>query len=66
MAIQQIQHDGDAARLRVRQVWPGATSTYTGAYSAQVYDEASGTVLGEAEAAEFAVEHAWVNAAERL
>lgn len=66
MALEQVQLDGDVARSQVRQAWPNATSIYTGAYAAQVYDEHTGRVLGKAEATEFAVEHAWVNAAGRM
>lgn len=63
MALEQIQLDGNAARLEVRKVWPAATSTYIGATTAEVYDPATGLVVGRAEASEFAVEHAWVAAA---
>lgn len=63
MALHQLQIEGDAARREVRLVWPQATSTYLGAITAQVYDPVSGAILGEAEASEFAVEHAWRNAA---
>lgn len=63
MALEQIQLDGQAARLVVQKVWPYATSSYVGARAAEVYDPASGCVLGTAESSEFAVEYAWVAAA---
>lgn len=36
MAFEQIQLDGEAARAAVRKLWPDATSTYTGASTAEV------------------------------
>jgi len=63
MPLNQIQLEGDAARLAVRQRWPAATSTYIGTCAAQVYDPQSGAILGRAQADEFSVEHAWVAAA---
>lgn len=65
MALKQVQIDGDAARAAVRRLFPLATSTYTGATTAQVYDPTSGAILGEADADEFSVEHAWINAAQK-
>lgn len=66
MAVHQAELDGNKAREKVRRLWPNATSSYTGATSAEVYDPASGVVLGQAEAEEFVVEHAWVAAAGAL
>lgn len=63
MALQQVQLDGNVARETVRRTWPEATSSYTGARAAEVYDPASRTVLGQAQADEHAVEHAWIAAA---
>jgi hypothetical protein len=63
MALNQVQLDGEKARETVKQLWPNATSSYTGAFTAEVYDPTSGKVLGQAEATEFAVEHAWIDAA---
>lgn len=63
MALEQIQIDGDAARVEVRKVWPAATSTYVSATAAEVYDAATGVVLGRVECSEFSVERAWVEAA---
>jgi hypothetical protein len=62
----QIQIDGDSARAVVRRLWPAATSTYTGAFTAQVYDQETGAVLGEADAREYVVEHAWIAAAKAV
>lgn len=66
MALQQVQIDGDVARTLVRERWPHATSSYTGATAAEVYDPGSGVVLGEANALEHAVEHAWIAAAAKM
>lgn len=66
MAVQQVQLDGNVARMVVRQQWPNATSSYTGGHAAEVYDPGSGTILGEANADEHAVEHAWIAAAAHL
>ncbi|MFK4706184.1 hypothetical protein ABIC83_003023 [Roseateles asaccharophilus] len=66
MPITQIETDGEYARDVVRGVWPNASSMYTGPSSAQVYDPASGAVLGEAKSEEFVVEHAWVAAARKI
>lgn len=63
MSLHQVQLDGESARATVLGVWPDATSTYVGTTKAQVYDTASGVILGEAESSEFAVEHAWLAAA---
>lgn len=63
MTLHQAQLDGNTARATVRKRWQNATSSYIGATSAEVYDPASGTVLGQAEADEFVVELAWVAAA---
>lgn len=63
MALEQIQLDGEVARVEVRKFWPVATSSYVGATTAEVYDPVTGVVLGSAEASEFAVEHAWIAAA---
>lgn len=63
MPLEQVQLDGDAARIKVRAHWPGATSCYTGPTADEVYDEESGIVLGSSQGAEFSVEHAWVAAA---
>lgn len=66
MALEQIQLDGQAARLEVRKAWPNATSAYIGATTAEVYDPTSSRVLGRADAPEFSVEHAWCDAARAL
>jgi hypothetical protein len=63
MALHQVQMDGSAARAVVRELWPDATSTYVGPTAAQVYDPASGTILGRVDSDEFAVERAWIAAA---
>lgn len=63
MPLHQIQIEGAQARSEVRRGWPEATSTYTDTHAAQVYDAATGAVLGEAIALEFSVEHAWLAAA---
>jgi hypothetical protein len=61
-----LSKQGAAARVAVRLVWPDATSCYEGKFGAEVYDPQSKTVLGRAEAYEFAVEHAWIDAANAL
>lgn len=66
MSPHQVRLEGDAARHEVRRIWPNATSTYTGATSAEVYDPASAKVLGRAEADELSVEHAWIAASAAL
>ncbi len=63
MPLHQIQIEGAHARSEVRRGWPEATSTYTDTHAAQIYDAATGAVLGEAIAQEFSVEHAWIAAA---
>lgn len=66
MALTQVQIDGDVARAAVRAAYSAAMSTYTGACTAEVYDAETGALLGEAEAKEYVVEHAWIVAARRL
>ncbi len=61
--LEQIQLDGNAARVEVMKAWPEASSAYIGATAAEVYDRDTGAVLGRAQASEFVVEHAWVAAA---
>lgn len=63
MPLHQIQIEGAQARSKVRRGWPEATSTYTDTHAAQIYAAATGTVLCEANAQEFSVEHAWLAAA---
>ena len=64
--MSSIEIEGARARLVVRQRWPKATSMYTGACSAAVIDDGSDHILGELTAAEYAVEHAWIDAAQRV
>lgn len=66
MTLSQLQIEGDAARVIVRRAHPAATSTYADIHTAQIYDATSGRVLGEAQACEFAVEHAWIKVADDL
>lgn len=66
MTLQQTLMDANAARVEVRKVWPRATSSYTGATTAIVYDPVTDKVLGQAEEMEFVVEFAWVAAAKAL
>jgi hypothetical protein len=66
MAISKIEREGGFAREVVRRKWPNATSTYVRVTSAEVYDPETKTVLGTSDADEFSVEHAWVDAANKL
>lgn len=66
MAISAIEIAGNKARALVKATWPDASSAYTGATSAEVYDPVTETVLGTASALDFSVEHAWVDAANRM
>lgn len=63
MQLHQIQIEGAQARSEVRRGWPKATSSYTDTHAAQIYDAATGAVLGEANALKFSIERAWVAAA---
>lgn len=51
------------ARALIRKEYPLATSSYT-RDGAEVYDPASGEVLGRADTGDWAVERAWQSAAE--
>lgn len=66
MPTAQVEIDGAAARATVRSAWPNASSSYTGASTAQVYDPGTGTVLGDASGDEFVVERAWIVAAKNV
>jgi hypothetical protein len=57
-----LMRTSSAARLHVKQIRPAATSCYTGATSAMVYDGVTGAELGSSDAQEWAVELAWVDA----
>ena len=66
MALEQIQLDGDAARMAVRAVWPNATSAYVAASSAEVYDKDTCITLARVDDCDFAVDQAWCKAARTL
>ncbi len=55
----------DAARAVVRNRFPAAESSYTDA-GAVVVDAVTGHALGSAVAGDWAVEFAWLNAAESI
>ncbi len=55
----------DAARATVRNRFPAAESSYTDE-GAVVIDAATGHPLGSAVAGDWAVEFAWLNAAESI
>lgn len=66
--METLKRAASAARLAVKQIHPHATSCYTGARSASVYDGKTDAELGasDGEDARTAVELAWVDAMRRL
>lgn len=57
MALASVQIEGADAREVVRRSWSAATSCFTGADTAEIYDATTGTVLGTAQAADARLPH---------
>lgn len=62
----KLQTDSDMARVKVKVHHPAAIHRYISAYTAQVYDPATNTVLGEVTGEDHLVEKAWLDAEKKL